>query len=71
MNQFEMVAFIVLVVSIAGVLRVRFLNPNKRADDSLAKQQEARIAKLEERVKALETVVGDKHYDLRQQFKDL
>ncbi len=73
MNPFEMVVLIVVTVSIAGVLRTRFKQQDgkPRVDDEQARRQDARIAALEERVKALEAVVGDAQYELRRQFRDL
>ena len=77
MNPFEMVAIIVAVVVLGSVLRTRFGGGGGRGGaglDELRAQnqtQAQRIAQLEERVKALESVVTDGHYDLHRQFKDL
>jgi hypothetical protein len=68
-NQYEMVALIVLVACAAGIARSwikhrAHLPPADPAHDQ-------RVAKLEERVRALEAIVTDQGYDLRKQFKDL
>ncbi len=69
MTAFDMVAFIVLVGVIGGVIRAWIKSRAPVA--GLSAEQQARLAKLEERVKALESVVGDASYELKQKFKDL
>jgi len=77
MNPFEMVAIIVIAALIAGVLRARYKNPGRSDGTSggeahrLLQAQDARIAKLEERIKALEAVVSEPQFHLKQQFRDL
>lgn len=69
MGVFEMVVIVVALGVIAGVvnnyLRVR------AKQGGLGAEQEARIGRIEERVKALEAVVTDHGYDLKRQFRDL
>lgn len=69
MTAFDMVAFIVLVGVIGGVIRAWI--KSRATVAGLSAEQQARLAKLEERVKALESVVGDASYELKQKFKDL
>ena len=72
MSAFDMVAFIVLVGVIGGVLRAFIKSRGPVAGPAgMTGEQEKRLAKLEERVKALESVVGDASYELKQKFKDL
>ena len=78
MNPFEMTTVIVIAALIAGVLRARYKHVPAAAASGVSgearqymQEQDVRIARLEERVKALEAVVGDSQYELRQQFKDL
>lgn len=77
MNPFEMTTIIVIAALIAGVLRSRYGTPRHGGGAALAElsaqsqAQQARIAQLEERVKALESVVTDSQYELRQRFRDL
>jgi hypothetical protein len=65
-NVFEMIAFVVLMTSIASVV-TSWLKHRSTA----APADDARVARLEERVKVLETIVTDSGYDLRRQFRDL
>lgn len=69
MNQFEMIAMIVLIACAAGVLRTMIRYRDRAPAMNLG--QEQRIARLEERIRALEAIVTDQGYDLRKQFKDL
>jgi hypothetical protein len=71
MSAFDMVAFIVLVGVIGGVLRSFIKSRSGAGPAGMTPEQAARMAKLEERVKALESVVGDASYELKQKFKDL
>ena len=73
MNTYEMVAFIVLVGVIGGVLRafIKSRGPGPSAPPGMTADQQARLARLEERVKALESVVSDGSYELKQKLKDL
>ena len=66
-----MVAFIVLVGVIGGVLRAFIKSRSTAGPGGMTADQEQRMAKLEERVKALESVVGDASYELKQKFKEL
>jgi hypothetical protein len=65
-NVFEMIAFVVLMTSIASVL-TSWLKHRKTA----APSEDGRVARLEERVNVLERIVTDSGYDLRRQFRDL
>ena len=71
MTAFDMVAFIVLVGVIGGVLRAWIKSRNSGGVAGMTAEQQARLGKLEERVKALEAVVGDSSYELKQKLKDL
>jgi hypothetical protein len=67
-----MVAFIVLVGVIGGVTRAWIKSRSSTPGPAgMTAEQQARLGKLEERVKALESVVGDASYELKQKFKDL
>lgn len=66
-----MVAFIVLVGVIGGVLRAFIRSRAGAGAAGMTSEQQARLGKLEERVKALESVVGDSSYELKQKLKDL
>ena len=84
MNQYEMVALIVLIVvfgavlkhaigPLSGIFRERLKeNP---LHGGTAKQQvedsEQRIKQLEQRIQVLERIVTSDGYDLKQHFKDL
>jgi hypothetical protein len=72
MGPFDMVAFIVLVGVIGGVIRsiVKARSANA-AGGTLTAEQTARLTKLEDRVKALEAVVGDSSYELKQKLREL
>lgn len=71
MSAFDMVAFIVLVGVIGGVLRAWIKSRNAGGVAGTTAEQAARLGKLEERIKALEAVVGDSSYELKQKLKDL
>lgn len=66
MNVFEMIALVVIVTSAASVLSSWLKHRRAAAPD-----EDGRLAKLEERVKVLESIVTDSGYDLRRQFRDL
>lgn len=68
MGIFEMVVAIVLITAIAGLIRTRI---KAGGGSGLSAGQEARLARLEERVKALEAVVGDSSYELKQKLREL
>jgi hypothetical protein len=65
-----MVAFIVLVSVVGGLLRL-WIKSRTAGHSGLSLEQQSRLARLEERVKSLEAVVGDSSYELKQKFKDL
>ena len=73
MAAYDMVAFIVLVGVIGGVLRafIKSRSAGPSAPPGMTADQQARLVKLEERVKALESVVSDGSYELKQKLKDL
>ena len=71
MTAFDMVAFIVLVAVIGGVLRAFIRSRSGAGPAGMTPEQASRLARLEERIKALESVVGDASYELKQKFKDL
>lgn len=69
MNPFEMVVIIVFLGVIAGMYksRMRYRSAQRNPDPG----DEARLARLEERIEVLERIVTDSGYDLRRQFRDL
>jgi len=69
MSPFDMVAFIVLVAVVGGLLRT-FIK-SRSGNGAMTAEQAGRLAKLEERVKALESVVGDSSYELKQKLREL
>lgn len=72
MGPFDMVAFVVLVAVIGGVIRsIVKARSGSGAAAALNAEQAARLGKLEERVRALEAVVGDSSYELKQKLKEL
>jgi len=71
MSSYDMVAFIVLVGVIGGVARAFITSRSATGPAGMTPDQAQRMAKLEERIKALESVVGDASYELKQKFKDL
>ncbi len=71
MSAFDMVAFIVLVGVIGGVLRSFIKSRATAGPGGMTTEQESRVTRLEERVKALESVVSDGSYELKQKFKEL
>ena len=73
MQIYEMVVVIVVVVMTTGLLRtwIKSRTAGGGAPAGMTADQAARLAKLEERVKALESVVGDASYELKQKFKEL
>jgi hypothetical protein len=71
MGVFEMVVAVVSICVGAGLLRLWIKSRAPVDGGALSAEQQQRLARLEERVKALEAVVGDGSYDLKQKFKDL
>jgi hypothetical protein len=69
MSPFDMVAFIVLVTVIGGLIRT-FLK-SRSGGAGLSAAQDSRLAKLEERVRALEAAVTDPAYELKHKFREL
>ena len=70
MGPFDMIAFVVLVVMIASVVKA-IVNRHKPVTGAPSPEQDARLARLEERVKALEGAVGDSSFELKQKFREL
>jgi hypothetical protein len=68
LDKYEMVVIIVLIVVVASLLRTWIRH---RPAGGAAPGDDARWARLEERVKALETIVGDSSYELKQKFREL
>ena len=66
-----MVVAIVAITMAAGLLRSLIKARHAGEGGALSAEHQQRLTKLEERVKALEAVVGDASYDLKQKFKDL
>lgn len=85
MDPFKMVVFIVLIVSIAGVLKTYFDRGGRAADlasklglddtwgDDLTGVGEhiRRIDDLEKRIQVLERIVTTDKYDLKREIDDL
>ena len=75
MHVFEMIAIIVVVCTIAGLIKhwldVRARNTQDRDVNAHAEEQRKQIAELKERVKILETIVTDGNYELKKQFREL
>jgi hypothetical protein len=75
MDVFEMVVVIVALSVTAGVINAwiksRAATAGGSAPAGMTAEQSARLNKLEERVKALESVVSDGSFELKQKFKDL
>jgi len=68
-NPFEMVVIIVFLGVIAGMYKSRLRHRSEQRNPDPA--DEARLARLEERIEVLERIVTDSGYDLRRQFRDL
>ena len=68
MDVFEMVVIVVALSVFAGLARTWIKQPRWAPPDP---QQEARFARLEERVKALEAVVTDHGFDLKRELRAL
>lgn len=75
MHVFEMIAIIVVVCSIAGLIKhwldVRTRDAHHGGVSAHAEEQRKQIAELKERVKILETIVTDGNYELKKQFQEL
>jgi uncharacterized membrane protein len=69
MDVFTMVVLIVLIVSIGAAVE-RYIKSRGQTGKG-ATDRDARIAKLEERVRALEAVVTDHGFDLKREFREL
>jgi hypothetical protein len=66
-NMFEMVVVIVVIASISSV----FTSWMKQRRKGGAPADDARLEKLEERIRVLERIVTDSGYEVRRQFRDL
>lgn len=68
-----MVVLVVLFSLVAGLIRtwIKSRPAGAGAPAGMTVDQEARLARLEERIRALESVVSDGSYELKQKFKDL
>lgn len=73
MDVFEMVVLVVFISVTAGLLRswIKSRPAGVGGVAGMTAEQESRLAKLEERVRSLESVVADGSYELKQKFKDL
>ena len=74
MDVFEMVVLVVFISVTAGLLRTWIKSRptgGVGGPAGMTPDQESRLARLEERIKALESVVSDGSYELKQKFKDL
>lgn len=70
MNVFEMVVLIVFLGVMAKMYDSRQRHRRARREEETP-ADEARLARLEERVEVLERIVTDSGYDLRRQFREL
>lgn len=85
MDPFKMVVFIVLIVSIAGVLKSYFdrgdkgtsfmselgLDESWGGDPTEVGKHIKKIDELEQRIQVLERIVTTKNYDLKREIDDL
>lgn len=85
MDPFKMVVFIVLIVSIAGVLKAYFDRGGKGnsfmselgldefwgGDPGEVGKHLKKIDELEQRIQVLERIVTTKNYDLKREIDDL
>ena len=71
MGVFEMVVTIVALSVTAGLINTWIKSRASTAPAGMTADQQQRLARLEERVKLLESVVSDGSYDLKQKFKEL
>ncbi|MGH8441510.1 MAG: hypothetical protein ACRETF_01255 [Nevskiaceae bacterium] len=73
MDVFEMVVVVVALSVTAGVINawIKSRRGGTAGPAGMTAEQSAHLAKLEERIKALEAVVGDGSYELKQKLKDL
>jgi hypothetical protein len=70
MDVFTMVVLIVLI-AVVGTTVGKYFKARGGAEGRGSAEQEARIAKLEARVRALETVVTDHGFDLKRELREL
>jgi hypothetical protein len=73
MDVFEMVVVIVALSVTAGLINnwIKTRATMTVGPAGMTPDQQQRLAKLEERVKLLESVVADSSYELKQKLKDL
>lgn len=74
MNQFEMVAIIVVAVMLAGVLRAKYSHRNAKtppADDPETVRMKEEVRTLRARVAVLERIATDKEHGLEQEIERL
>ena len=79
MNQFEMVAFIVLVVTVGSVLRAIFLGRHRRherdavspKDDAEAARLRDEVRQLKERLQVIERITVEKENSLEREIERL
>jgi type II secretory pathway component PulJ len=70
-NPFEMVVVIVFLSIVASMVASMYSSWLKHRRKGNTPADDARLARLEERIKVLERIVTDSGYDLRRQFRDL
>ena len=79
MNQFEMIAFIVLVVTVGSVLRAAFGGRGRRRDrDAIAPRDDAEtvrlrdeVRQLKERLQVIERITVEKENSLEREIERL
>lgn len=68
MGVFEMVVAIVAITAVASIIRARM---KYKSGTGPAPEHDARLARLEQRVRALEEVVSDNSYELKEKLREL
>jgi len=78
MNQFEMVAIIVVAVMIASVLRAKYQRDRRGGSGEVSAQEQAEtlrlrdeVKELKERIKVLERITVEKENSLAKQIEEL
>ena len=77
MNQFEMVAIIVIAVMVASVLRSRYGRSRRHGADEDPREQaenlrlREEVKELKERIQVLERITVDKENSLSKQIEEL
>lgn len=70
MGKYEMVALVILIITIGAVYIATRSQGNGQTGNTM-KKQDQRISDIEERLKVVESIVTSDGYDLKQKFKNL